>query len=303
MATLDVNSTAQDVMDVFKSQADGKTFAITGPSQGGLGAGVARALALGNPKRLMLLGRSKEKIQPVIDEVKKINPNIDTHFVQTDLQDNSSVRRAADEAKALTEEIHGLINNAGIGGQKEYAKSKDGIESQFAANHIGHFLLTKLLLPELSKGKGVITNVSSRAIHLNGVNFEDPDFQDGKTYNGWVAYSQSKTANILFALGSVGKVVMETSLVDNSGITPEWLASAWEMAKERNGGEAPQVPMVSLGQGAATIVWSVLDPKLRGKSVKFQCRIETLNDHASDPKSAERLWRLSEKLIGEAFSV
>jgi NAD(P)-dependent dehydrogenase (short-subunit alcohol dehydrogenase family) len=155
---------------------------ITGPSQGGLGAEVARGLAHGNPKCLILTGRSQNKIQPVIDEIKKINPSIDAQFVGADLLDNSTVRRAAADIRKITNEIHGLINNAGIMAPKDFSKSKDGIESQFAANHIGHFLLTNLLVSELEKGKGVVTNVSSRGYQLNGVFFDDPNFS---VCNSW----------------------------------------------------------------------------------------------------------------------
>ncbi|KAH8655325.1 short-chain dehydrogenase [Xylariales sp. PMI_506] len=320
MAKLDVESTINDVMEVYKPLATGKTYVITGPSINSIGARVARGLALGNPKRVILLGRSETRIQPVIDELKQLNSSISYVFVQADLQDNSSVRKAAAQIKNITKEIHGLINCAGVMAIKEFRKTKDGVESQFAANHLGHFVLTNLLIPELATGHAVISNVTSRAHFLSDVNFEDPNFKNGETYNRWVAYAQSKTANILFSVAlakRVGKfdavsfsvnpgMVFETSLQANSGLDAAAFQEGLDMGTARNGGvPVPHPPPVTLDQGAAAILWSVLDADLRKSSGAFleECRIDTPMPYASDPEAAEKLWQLSERLVGEQFNV
>ena len=173
---------------------------ITGPSVQSLGAGAALGLASGSPKRLILIGRSLTKIQPVIDEVKSLSPETEAIFIQVDLLDLSSVRKGAEEIKSITDEVHGLINCAGIMAVEKYQESKDGIESQFAVNHVSHFLLTNLLKDELVKGKGVVVNVSSGGYELSDINLEDVNFDGGSKYSSWIAYAQSKTANLLFSL-------------------------------------------------------------------------------------------------------
>ena len=152
------------------------TVVITGPSKAGIGSETAKALASAKPKQIILAGRNESRIIPVIDEVKRADPNVDVVYVHLDLLDNSSVQKAADEIKSRTSEIHGLINNAGIMAPKNFVKSKDGIESQFAACHIGHFLLTKLLLPKIA-AEGTIVNVGSLGYQLAEVNLDDPNFQ------------------------------------------------------------------------------------------------------------------------------
>lgn len=174
---------------------------ITGPSASGIGAQTAIFLAAGKPALLILAGRSKDKVQPVIDQIAKENPDVPVKFVALDLTDLASVRKAANEVKTLTKKLDVLINNAGIMGVAQYQTSKDGIEMQFAANHVGHFLLTNLLMPEIlaAAPDARIINVSSLGYMTAGVRFDDYNFKDGAEYNPWVAYAQGKTANILFA--------------------------------------------------------------------------------------------------------
>ena len=99
-----------------------------------------------------------------------------TAFVELDLTDISSVRQAAIEVNERITKLDALINNAGIMANKDYAVTKDGIELQFAANHVGHFLLTNLLIPKIAAAKGRIINVSSFGYMCGGVHFDDPTF-------------------------------------------------------------------------------------------------------------------------------
>lgn len=152
---------------------------ITGASKNGLGAATALTLALAKPKQILLAGRDESKITPVIEEIKKIQPSIAVVAIKIDLLDNASVHKAVEHIKNTTDRVHYLINNAGIMAPKDFATSKDGIESQFAANHVGHFLLTNLLLKQglLVGGGSTIVNVSSLGYQLAEVNLADPNFQ------------------------------------------------------------------------------------------------------------------------------
>lgn len=157
------------------------TVLITGPSQGGIGAETAISLAAGSPFLLLLTGRNLPKIEPVIKEISSKYPNVKVEFVQLDLSSQKSVREGVKHIEDLLGKdgnIDILINNAAIMACP-YEKSADGIESQFATNHIGGFLLTNLLRERL-KGKGTrVVNVSSTAHRWSGVRFEDVNFQVG----------------------------------------------------------------------------------------------------------------------------
>ena len=154
---------------------------ITGTSKGGIGAETAITLARAKPKQIILAARTEAKVIPVIEEIKKIDSSVEAIFVQIDLLDNSSVRKAAQKIQTLSDKIHGLINNAGVMAVRTYVTSKDGIESQFAANHVGHFLLTNLLIQQvIAAGEGAtIVNVASLGYQLAELNIEDPNFQVG----------------------------------------------------------------------------------------------------------------------------
>ena len=86
---------------------------ITGPSEGGLGAQTAIFLAAGKPKSIILAGRNESKIQPVIDQLKKSDPDVSTIFLKLDLADQSSIRKAAKEVNSQVDKLDILINNAG----------------------------------------------------------------------------------------------------------------------------------------------------------------------------------------------
>lgn len=207
-------------------------------------------LAKAKPGRIILAGRSLSKIQPVMDEIKGSSPSVSVDFVKLDLLDRASVRQAAQDIKRLSSGVAGLINNAGVMAVEDFVTSKDGVESQLEANHVGHFLLTSLLMPELKREKGVVVNVSSGG-YMYGASWdlEDVDFQGGKTYNCWEAYGRSKLANVQFSI-ELGKrmakfggaafaanpgFIPATKLLANSDVSEKRLNAAFEDAKEKNG--------------------------------------------------------------------
>jgi NAD(P)-dependent dehydrogenase (short-subunit alcohol dehydrogenase family) len=150
---------------------------ITGPSEGGIGSETAVSLAKASPAMLILAGRSESKIAPVIARIAESSPDVRVKFVTLDLGSLKSVRKAAAEINEITTKIHLLINNAAIMACP-YAKTEDGIESQFGTNHIGHFLLTNLLMDKIiAAGAGArIVNVSSSAIR-GTIRYDDYNFQ------------------------------------------------------------------------------------------------------------------------------
>jgi NAD(P)-dependent dehydrogenase (short-subunit alcohol dehydrogenase family) len=189
--------------DGTRALADCKVV-ITGPSWESIGSETVIALAKGAPAMFVLLGRDISKIQPVIDEVHKISPVTVTKFLEVHLDSLASVRKVAQQIleDRDIQAIDVLINNAGIMACP-YAKTEDNIERQFATNHVGHFMLTNLIMPKLLKTSpnARVVNVSSYGNVLSDV-LEDPNFGvDGKDYNPFISYGQSKAANVLFAVG------------------------------------------------------------------------------------------------------
>lgn len=168
-----------------------KRFAITG-STSGIGLEVAKTLNnQGHP--LIMLNRSPEKAQAVKDQMNQ--PDL-IHLIECDLSKLSSVQAAAKEIRSHYSEIDGLINNAG-GIFPERIETPEGLELTFAINHLGHFLLTRKLLPLLKKGSDPqIINVSSEAHRQAQPNFDD--LQMTKHYQAFKAYANAKLFNIYF---------------------------------------------------------------------------------------------------------
>lgn len=297
---------------------DGQAVVITGTSEKGLGAKTATTIAIAKPAHLVLLARSKSKVQPVIDQIGKISPESKATFVPILLDDLVSVRSAADEViKVLGgsgAKIDILINNAGIMAVP-FAKSKQGFESQFAVNHLGHFVLTQKLIP-LIKAAGPnarVVNLTSDGYRVGPFRPDNINFDDGKTYHPFLSYAQSKTANILFTKGLARRginslavhpgVIYGTSL--GEGLDWTIIESLGDLAKRETGENFPFEAPKSIAQGVATTVLAAAEPELLSQSGSFMadCQVEEARPWARDPAMVERLWEKSEELAGEKFVV
>jgi NAD(P)-dependent dehydrogenase (short-subunit alcohol dehydrogenase family) len=198
-----------------------------------------------------------------------------------------------------------------------YSKTKDGFESQFGVNHIAHFLLVTSLLPELKAGKPArVVVVSSVANKFQGINFDDINWE--KNYDKWLAYGQSKSANILFAM-QLNKLYRSEGIqafaLHPGGIMTN-LQRHMPIEEQRAFGFFKEDGTVAdvfknLEQGASTSVYAALAPQLDGCGGEYleDCAISRIVNehkneytgratHATDMKAAERLWSLSEKLVG-----
>jgi NAD(P)-dependent dehydrogenase (short-subunit alcohol dehydrogenase family) len=192
-------STASGVASDLASNIKGKVVITTGVSPNGLGAHFVETIAKHQPKLLVLAGRSASKVQVTADKIKSEHPDVETRVVILDLADQKQIREAAKQVLAYPEHIDVVVNSAGIMAGP-YTTTKDGIESQFGANYIGHFLFTNLILSKVLASKTPrVVNVSSNGHALSPIRFDDYNFKGGKTYNQWDAYGQSKTGNIIFS--------------------------------------------------------------------------------------------------------
>ena len=173
-------------------ELSGTTFLITGANTG-IGRATAAALA-GRGGRVVLACRSEEKTRPVIDDIVKTTGNSDVDFLPLDLADLDSVRAAAAQ---VDEPVHVLLNNAGIAGQR--GQTKQGFELAFGINHLGHFLLTNLLLDRLRESKGRVINVSSDS-HYSPKRIDwEALRRPTKSVTGLPEYGVSKLCNVLHA--------------------------------------------------------------------------------------------------------
>jgi len=338
---------ASTVAKTFSSQIANKVILITGVNAGGIGGSTTEALAAHSPKLLILSGRSQNKVEEVVAKVKLLHPDVNCRYLHLDLSSQRSVRAAAKEVLSYSDvpQIDILINNAGVMNIPDRTVSEDGIEMQFATNHIGHFLFTNLIVGKLiasskgsAKGATRIVNVSSRGVRFSPVRFSDlnftksvdqlpeserPDLVTMKTsfyeidmtgaYHGMVAYGQSKTANVLFSLALTERLYSQHSIM-SFGVHPGVILTELGRYSDPATTEAALDRYRSMGMvfktlaaGAATTLVAALDPKLPpadkdGKGVYMEdCQITGTKSWATDPVAAEKLWNVSEELVGEKF--
>ena len=286
---------------------------------GGIGSETATALSHGAPEHLILVSRDEAKVQPVIDKIREHNASVLLTFVKCDLASQKSVRQAAKEILPLVSHIDVLINNAATP-PGSYSQTEDGIEAQFGTNHIGHFLLTNLLMPKiLDAGAGSRIVVVSSSAHRYATQFLDYNFSEGNTYSAWDGYTRSKACNVLFAKGL--SRMLESRGIQAFSLHPGSIASgmqsqvtkeamaqaakARENSSSNQGGGQAKSRRKNLQQGCATTLVAALDPRLETASGSYLddgciSRAE-LSELVTKAENADSLWSLSEKLVGQHF--
>jgi len=300
----------------------GKTVIVTG-GYSGLGLETTRVLAAAGAT-VIVPARSPEKARLALAGMGRVEQS------PLDLLDPGSISAFAQAFLDSGRPLHALVNSAGIMATP-LTRDARGYESQFAANHLGHFQLAVQLWPELRRAGGArVVAVSSRGHRFGAVDFEDPNFER-RPYDKWKAYGQSKSANVLFAvkLDSLGEPfgVRAFSLHPGRIITDltrdltEDDLRAYGLSRDMPKGYIPPGESVSDGgdyktveQGAATSVWCATSHQLDGMGGVYcedvDIAVPIPADHpgpagvrpwAIDPDLAERLWHMSETLTGVAF--
>ncbi|KAF5593971.1 short-chain dehydrogenase [Fusarium pseudoanthophilum] len=322
MAQFGAATTGREVVAAFPERVKDKTFLITGPSPNGIGSATAYALATESPRTLILLARSQAKYQPVIDKVHTINASINVKFIEADLASMTSVRRAAKVILADRDitAIDALFNNAGII-TNDLVRTTDGFESQFAINHLSHFLLTNMLMPLL------LTSTSPRVVNISslGHKYYEPTFQDPhfnhihpESYNPAEAYAQSKGAQILFSMALNNRYAQEglRSFAVHPGnmesgmyshIRPEVLTDMAERITGQSLEDANEALTKTSEGGCATGLTAALAPDLPDGVFMNDCQItkdpEFVTAWAQDAGKAEVCWQVSEEAVGQSFGV
>ncbi|KAF2468705.1 NAD(P)-binding protein [Lindgomyces ingoldianus] len=292
----------------------GRVIFITGGTAG-IGLETVKLLAVHNPGHIYFSGRNARSGNALIEEIRNKHPDVGITFVDMDLSSMESISAAL--KSFVHDRLDTLINNAGIMAQPP-ALSKDGYEIQFATNHLGHALLTKLLLPTMLKTAALpdsdvrivnLTSVGYRGHPLNGISFDELDTSMNRPILGpWIRYAQSKLANILYASElsrrypnltsvSVHPGVVATELVTKQTFlnrvmiyVPNWLMGVRILEPEK---------------GAYSQVWCAVGARkeeVRNGAFYMPIGAEStgrLDGVARNKELAGRLWEWTEKVLKE----
>jgi NAD(P)-dependent dehydrogenase (short-subunit alcohol dehydrogenase family) len=274
----------------------GKVCLITGGN-----SGIGKATALGLAKlnaSVVIVSRDRDKGEATIIEIKSKSGNRNVDAMTGDLSSQDSVRELAHDFKGRYKRLHVLINNAGIFLPRRI-QTVDGLETTFATNHLGHFLLTNLLLDVLkANAPSRIINITSSAHRGTEMNFDD--LQAEKKYSGYHAYSQSKLANVLFT-HELAKRLEGTGVTVNC-LHPGVVRTGF--GKDVTGLMSILVRigspfMMSPEKSARAAIYLATSPELEGVTGKHFSRgkEEKSSTESYDAASAERLWRASAELV------
>ncbi len=301
-------STADEVVD--GTDLTGRSAIVTGGASG-IGVETARSLARAGAV-VTLAVRDPEAGRRVAEQLRADTGNRRVSVSRLDLTDLESVRRFVHDWEGP---LHLLVNNAGVMASP-LIRVAGGWELQFATNHLGHFALTTGLHDALADAEGArIVSVSSSGHLSSPVVFDDLHFER-RDYDPWAAYGQSKSANVLLAVeatrrwaheGIVANALMPGGIMTNlQRHVPQAVKDGW-MAAVAAGSITLKTPQ----QGAATSLVAAVAAEFSGIGGRYleDCNeAETVADDAEassgvrawalDPDSAERLWRLSEELVG-----
>jgi NAD(P)-dependent dehydrogenase (short-subunit alcohol dehydrogenase family) len=315
----DAGTTVWDVADGI--DLSGKRAIVTGASSG-IGIETARALAAAGAE-VTLAVRDATAGERTAVEIRETT-GAAARVIRLDLADLESVRAFI---AAWDGPLNLLINNAGVMALPTCDLTAQGWELQFTTNHVGHYALTNGLHDALASGaqsgtEARIVSLSSRGHLRSPVVFEDLHFSE-RAYDPWLAYGQSKTANILFAVEAHRRwspqgitanavhpgAIFETNL--SRHMSPDVLERVWTQVRERQE-QSGVSGFKTREQGAATSVLVATSPQLDGIGGRY---FEDCNEarplpadfspeaangvapYALDPDNAVRLWELSERMI------
>ncbi|KAJ6584463.1 hypothetical protein B0H19DRAFT_1105147 [Mycena capillaripes] len=314
------NTTAEEVATVFADEVRGKNVLITGTSLNGIGFETARVLAK-DANLVIITGHNSDRLKLAEDAIKKEFPSANIRPLILDLSSLAAVRKAATEVNAYPEPLHIIIHNAAAA-ISAFKLTVDNLESQVATDHIGPFLLTKLLTPKILAAR--TAHYTPRVIFLSsighgigtGVNFRTLGHPDPESYEPMEAYSQAKSANILSAIelskrskGQINAYSLHPGAIYTNIMQTEHgragLQKLGFLGPDGRPNEDDHA-FKTIPQGAATTMVAALDPALNDTPGAYlsDCTVanELVAPHSADLANAEKLWTLTEQIIGETFT-
>ncbi|WP_422935396.1 SDR family oxidoreductase [Sinomonas sp. P47F7] len=290
----------------------GRRIVVTGANSGTGKEATKRLAAAG--ATLVMAVRSLEKGNAARAEIEKAVPDARLEVRHIDLADLSSVRSFADELLGTDLPLHTLVNNAGVMRPPKRIETVDGFELQFGSNFLGPFLLTNLLLPRLlESGSGRVATMSSGVANMASIRFADLQWRT--SYRGFLAYGQSKLADMLMGL-HLAQVAEENgwplvSTIAHPGYTRTNLQTAGANLARRAEDAKPAIqwtilPSQGVEQGAEPLLFAAADPNAeQGAYYGPRNGLTGPTKRAAIPRSARRgpnyaetLWAVAEGLTG-----
>jgi NAD(P)-dependent dehydrogenase (short-subunit alcohol dehydrogenase family) len=272
---------------------NGKICLVTGAN-----TGIGKATALGLAKRgatVVIACRDVAKGSAAVNEIKAQSGSSNLHVLQLDLASLASVRTAAQQFEQQFPKLDVLIENAGVSTGKRQVTA-DGYEMNFGVNHLGHFLLTQLLLPRLEAAAPSRIVVVSSSVH-KGQTLDFDDLQGERSWATLGSYSKSKLANMLFVHEQAKRLAGRKVTIN--ALHPGVIAS--ELARDLPGPFRLMARLFfkSTEDGAKTSLYLATSPDVEGKSGLYFADSKEAKPGkvALDDAAAAKLWEVSEKLI------
>lgn len=277
-----------------------QTAIVTGANSG---MGLATTIELARQGYHVIMAcRSEKRGQEALQEAVRQSGSSAIELMLCDLGSLESIRQFARTFRERHDRLDVLVNNAGVVMVKR-KETSDGFEQSIGINHLGHFLLTLLLIEPLKAAKqGRVVNVSSGAYKAGKIHFEDPHLHKG--YNPIKSYAQSKLANVLFTR-ALARKLSGTSVTVNC-LHPGAVGTS--IGVDRNTGFGTRIMafvgklpfFLSPEEGARTAVYLATSPEVVGITGRYfyQQKEQQLKAHAVDDASAERFWTWSEEQVG-----
>jgi NAD(P)-dependent dehydrogenase (short-subunit alcohol dehydrogenase family) len=316
--TLGAESTTEEVLEGIDLW--GKRILVTGVSAG-LGIETARALAA-HGAWVVGAARNLDKARSATDGIRAEAANGGGfELVELDLASLASVRACADALLKAGESFDVVIANAGVMACPK-STTKDGFETQFGTNHLGHFVFVNRIASLFKPGARLV-NVSSAGHRYADVDLDDPNFER-TPYTEFGAYGRSKTANILFAVefdrrhkqaGVRATAVHPGGIQTELGrhLAPEVLQQMIDKINASKPAGMPAFKFKTIPQGASTSIWAgvVASPETIGGRYCEDCHVAEIAEgegiprgvrpYALDSERAKALWAKSEEMVGEKF--
>lgn len=300
-------SSSSTAEEVTRGIDGSRLTAIVTGATAGIGAETARVLAL-RGVHVVLAVRNTESGGKVRETILTETPDAEVDIMELDLSSQSSVRDFAARYCSSGLPLHILINNAGVLAPK-FTLSKDKIELHFATNHLGHFLLTNLLLETMKitsheqQMEGRIINVSSEGHRFASNKTFSDQINDESSFNTLYAYGSSKLANILHAK-ELSRLLKEEGVnITANSLHPGFIVT--DLFRKFNIFSALCNKVLrhvakDVSQGAATTCYLALNPKVKGVTGEYFCdsNLAKPSSKAMDLELAKELWEFSLTLTG-----
>jgi len=284
-----------------KEIMQGKIVLITGGNDG-----IGKQTAIGLAQRgahVVIACRNMDKAAKAIEVIKAESENEQVEALHLDLASLASVKKCAEAFQQKYEKLDVLINNAGLF-TSDLRKTEDGFELQFGVNHLGHFLLTNLLLPQLQAADVPrVVNVSSTGHYGGDIDFENLRGERGtKAYNGFVAYSQSKLMNVMFAKELTRRYPKIVSNALHPGVVSTAIGQKNSNIFVKLFWFTGRLFMLSQARGAKTSIFLASAPEageVTGRYFDENQREKKPNKLALDENLTSKVWDVSERFVAE----